>query len=74
MLYTQIQGADQKQIDNIDIEAGFPFKEKWDMEENLKLLAEDEELEAKAYAEFIKVATDEGFEDIANLFKLIIQN
>lgn len=71
MLYTQIQNADQKQIDNIDIEAGFPFKEKWDMEKNLKLLAEDEFLEAQAYEEFVKVAEEEGFDDIALLFKQI---
>ncbi|MBO5022028.1 MAG: rubrerythrin family protein [Clostridia bacterium] len=71
MLYTQIQGADQKQIDNIDISAGFPFKEKWDMEKNLKLLAEDEFLEAEAYKEFVAVAEKEGFSDIATLFKQI---
>ena len=66
MLYTKIQSADKKLIDNINIEAGFPFKEKWDMEQNLKILAEDEELEAKAYEEFIKVAKDEGFDEIAD--------
>ena len=71
MLYTKIQGADQKQIDNIDIEAGFPFKEKWDMEKNLKLLAEDEFDEAEVYKEFAIVAEEEGFEDIALLFKQI---
>ena len=71
MLYTQIQNADQKQIDNIDVSAGFPFKEKWDMEENLRLLAEDEALEAEAYEEFAQVADEEGFEDIANLFRMI---
>lgn len=72
MLYTFIQDASQKQIDNINIEAGFPFKEKWDMEENLKLLAEDEGLEADAYAEFITTANMEGFTDVANLFKMIM--
>lgn len=71
MLYTQIQSADQKQIDNIDISAGFPFKEKWDMEENLRLLAEDEALEAEAYEEFTAVAEEEGFTEIANLFRMI---
>lgn len=71
MLYTQIQSADQKQIDNIDISAGFPFKEKWDMEENLRLLAEDEALEAEAYEEFTRVAEEEGFKEIAELFKMI---
>ena len=71
MLYTQIQNADEKQIDNIDVEGGFPFKEKWEMADNLKLLAEDEADEAKAYEEFAKTAEEEGFTDIANLFKMI---
>ena len=48
MLYTKIQEAEPKQIDNINISAGFPFKEKWELLDNLKLLAEDEELEAEA--------------------------
>ena len=71
MLYTQIQNAELKQIDNIDVEAGFPFKEKWDLANNLKLLAEDEADEAQAYVEFTKVAEEEGFPEIANLFKMI---
>ncbi len=71
MLYTQIQNAELKQIDNIDVEGGFPFKEKWDMAQNLKLLAEDEEDEAQAYIEFEKTAKEEGFTEIANLFKMI---
>lgn len=71
MLYTFIQDADPKEISNIDIDAGFPFKEKWDMEENLRLLAEDEKLEAEAYEEFAKTAEEEGFEDVANLFRMI---
>ena len=69
MLYTQIQNAELKQIDNIDVEAGFPFKEKWDMEANLKLLAEDESDEADAYVQFEKTAREEGFEEIAALFE-----
>lgn len=71
MLYTQIQNADSKEIANIDIKAGLPFKEKWDMEENLRLLAEDEALEAEAYEKFAQVADEEGFTDIANLFRMI---
>jgi len=71
MLYTQIQNAELKQIDNIDVEAGFPFKEKWDMEANLKLLAEDESDEADAYVQFEKTAREEGFEEIADLFNMI---
>ena len=71
MLYTEIQNADENQINNIDVEGGFPFKEKWEMADNLKLLAEDEADEAKAYEEFAKTAEEEGFTDIANLFKMI---
>lgn len=71
MLYTKIQEADPNEVTNIEICSGFPFKEKWDMEENLKLLASDEADEAKAYTEFIEVAMEEGFEDIAKLFKEI---
>lgn len=73
MLYTYLQDAELKQIDNIEIRGGFPFKQKWDMEENLRLVAQDEEDEAKAYAEYIKVAKDEGFNDIAELFKMIME-
>lgn len=72
MLYTFIQKADQKQINNIDICAGYPFKEKWDLEENLKLLAEDEDIEANIYADFITTAKDEGFPEIAKLFEDIM--
>lgn len=73
MLYTFIQQADQKQISNIEICAGFPFKEKWDLEENLKLLAEDENDEANVYADFINTAKDEGFNEIATLFENIMK-
>lgn len=72
MLYTFIQDAEANQIDNIEICAGFPFKEKWELADNLKLLAEDEKLEAEIYAEFIDVANEEGFEDVAELFKNIM--
>ena len=73
MLYTFIQQADQKQISNIEICAGFPFKEKWDLEENLKLLAEDENDEANVYADFITTAKNEGFNEIATLFENIMK-
>lgn len=71
MLYMQIQNAELKQIDNIDICAGYPFKEKWDLLNNLKLLAEDEKDEADAYVDFAKTAEEEGFADIAKLFRMI---
>ena len=72
MLYTFIQDSEMERVDNIDICAGFPFKEKWDLETNLKLLADDEGKEAEIYNEFILTARDEGFVDIAELFKNIM--
>ena len=71
VLYTHLQDAELKQIDNIDVCAGYPFKEKWDLLNNLKLLCEDELDEARAYDEFQKIAIEEGFEDIAKTFSMI---
>ena len=71
MLYTHIQKAELDRVENIDICAGFPFKEKWDMEENLKLIAEDENIEGKVYEEFSAVAYEEGFKAIGDLFENI---
>ena len=71
MLYTKLQSADNKQIDNIDIKISLPFKEKWDLVDNIRLLSEDEKDEAKAYDKFIKTAKEEGFEDCALLFEQI---
>lgn len=73
MLYTFIESASDGIIPNIDISAGFPFKEKWNLLENLKLAAEDEDNEAKIYADFEKTARKEGFEDVAGLFKNMAQ-
>ena len=71
MLYMKLQDAEMKQIDNIDICLGLPFKEKWDLLSNLKLLAEDETDEAKAYEKFEHTAREEGFGEIADLFAMI---
>lgn len=71
VLYTFIQQASNKTIENIEICAGYPFKEKWDLEQNLKLAAEDEESEVKTYRVFEKTAREEGFEEIANAFKML---
>lgn len=71
VLYAKMQDAEMPQIDNVDVCAGLPFKEKWDLEENLKLLGQDELDEAKAYTEFEKVAREEGFDEIAEIFKMI---
>ena len=71
MFYTFIQKADKSIIENIEISAGYPFKEKWDLLENLRLGAEDEVSDASAYDEFASIAREEGFEDIAQLFELV---
>ncbi len=73
MFYTFIQQASKQQIDNIDVCAGYPFKEKWDLIDNLRLAAEDEEAEIAIYKDFEKTAREEGFEEIADLFKMIAQ-
>ena len=57
MFYTFIQQSEEKQIENIDISSGYPFKEKWDLLENLRLAAEDELNEAeKIYPEYARIA------------------
>lgn len=68
MYYTFLQKASDKPIKNIEYSAGFPFKEKWNILDNLKFAAEDEHNEAKVYLTFAKTARKEGFEDIALLF------
>ena len=74
MFYTYLQKATTKTIENIDVCAGYPFKERWDLMENLKLAAEDEREEfEKIYPAFKQTALDEGFEDIAKLYDMIIQ-
>ena len=68
IIYTKIQDASNEQIDNIDICAGTPFRQKWDLTENLRLAALDEEKEVTIYKAFAKEAAKEGFADIEYLF------
>ena len=73
MFYTCIQQASKNEIKNIEISAGYPFKEKWNLMDNFRLAAEDERAEAEEiYPLFAKIALDEGFEDIAGLFENVI--
>lgn len=69
MYYTFLQQASAKPIKNIEYSAGFPFKEKWTILDNLKFAAEDEHNEAKIYTAFAKTARKEGFDEIATLFE-----
>ncbi len=71
LLYTIIQQSSNEQIDNIDISAGYPFKEKWNLTDNFALAAEDHETEIKLYKSFEKTARAEGFDDVANTFKML---
>lgn len=74
MFYTFIQDASKVTIKNIDISSGYPFKEKWDLLDNLRLAAEDETFEeTKIYPEYAKTAKEEGFTEIAKLYDDIIQ-
>ena len=74
MLYTFIQQSSENTIKDVQVCAGFPFKEKWDLTENLRLAAEDEELEYKEiYPTFRAVAMEEGFKEISDLFDNLIQ-
>ena len=71
MLYTHIESVTKGTIDNEEIKVTLPFRQKWDMVENLKLTAEDEEDEAKFYQKAVKTAREEGFSEIAGLFEMI---
>lgn len=73
MFYTFIQQASKQTIDNIDISSGYPFKEKWDLEENLRLAYEDELMEVQSiYPTYARIAKEEGFDEIAKLFEDVI--
>ncbi len=62
-----------EKLDNIVLDAGYPFHS-GDLGESLLLAAEDEHQEhAVIYPAFEKDARDEGFADIAALFKLVAQ-
>ena len=73
MFYTFLQKADNKTIDNIEISSGYPFKQKWDLVENLKLAAEDESFEeiATLFDNIIQVESchRKMFTDIYNQMK-----
>lgn len=69
MFYTFIQRSNEKLIDDLQVCGGFPFKEKWDLVQNLRLAAEDEEREFKeVYPSFRAIAMEEGFKEISDLY------
>ena len=61
-----------KKLDNIVLDAGYPFHS-GDLGKCLLLAADDEHEETGIYAAFEKDAREEGFNDIAALFKLVAQ-
>ena len=71
MLYTKIQNATKGTIDNEESCVSLPYRQKWELLDNLKLTAEDEANEAVFYKEAAKTAQEEGFTDIAELFEMI---
>lgn len=75
MLFSFIDSADPQVIRDIEIRAGFPFKEKLhSLVGNLTLASQDEKFEAeRIYPEFSKTAEKEGFKDIALFFKNLVQ-
>ena len=62
-----------QKLDNIVLDAGYPFHS-GDLGKCLAFAADDEHEEhGKIYPSFKKDARDEGFDDIASLYKLIAQ-
>lgn len=60
-----------EKLDNIDLDAGYPFHT-GDLQENLRLAADDERAEHdRIYPAFAKDAENEGFKEIAALFRLV---
>ncbi len=69
MFYTAIQSADTGIIENLEVNSGYPFKEKWDFVKNFEFAVANETDEKETiYPSFAKTAQDEGFSDIADLF------
>lgn len=74
MFYTFIQAADPNTIENLKVDSGYPFKEKWDFLKNFEYAIENEtEEHEEIYPAFAKEARKEGFDDIADLYERIVQ-
>ena len=74
MFYTFIQKVKNNEVlEKIEFCADYPFKQKWDLEENLRISSEDEYAEfSSIYPAHQKIAREEGFEEIATLYEHII--
>ena len=71
MLYTEIEKITDRTIDNEEVCVSLPFRQKWELLENLRLSSEDEADEVVFYGNASKTAEEEGFTDIAKLFSMI---
>ncbi len=72
MFFTAIQSSGSETINNLEVCSGYPFKEKWDFIKNFEFAVENEKEEnEKIYPEFSKIAKEEGFDNIADLFDLV---
>ncbi len=71
MYYTKMQDADKKTLNDVEICASYPFKEKWNFKENFEFAIENETNEVGLYRKFAQVAQQEGFQDISELFDLV---
>ena len=74
MFYTFIQKVkNDNALQKIEFCADYPFKQKWNLEENLRISADDEFAEfSEIYPMHKKIAKEEGYEDIAKLYEYII--
>ena len=69
MLYTVLcQKTGTNPMENVEICMDVPFRERWDILDNLKAISNDEADEAIFYEKSAKTALKEGFKDIAELF------
>ncbi len=69
MFYTAIQSSSDTTIENLELNAGYPFKEKWDFVKNFEFaVANETEEHQNVYPAFAKTAQEEGFADRAALF------
>ncbi len=71
MYYTLMQSADKKTLDDVLINAKYPFKEKWDFEQNFTFAIQNETNEVGLYKKFAKVANEEGFKEAEQLFMMV---
>ncbi len=73
MFYTKMHDADENALKKVEFKADYPFREKWNLLDNLKIASEDEDAEIKLYPIFAKTAKEEGFNEIATLFLQIAE-